>query len=283
MARDIRSLLVAATAALAFLIASTQVETRAGDSRRLTVGATTTLENSGLMDRLMPAFEAATGIRVRLVVRGTGEVLRAARSGDVDVFLAHDKAAEADFVARGHGVGRRDVMYNHFVIVGPADDPAGVRAMGDAAAALAKIAAAASPFVSRGDDSGTHRAERRYWRAAGIEPDGSSDRWYLEAGAGMGSVLNIAAGRDFYTLTDRGTWLSFGNRRRLEILVQGDRGMINQYGVTLVNPARHPHVRSREGRAFSDWITSTEGQRAIGDYRVNGERLFIPNARPKGS
>ncbi len=255
----------------------------AAERGRLTLATTTTTENSGLMAHLLPIFEASTGIRVRVVVRGTGQVLRTARDGDVDAFIAHDKAAELDFVEAGFGIERIDIMYNDFVLVGPVDDPAAVRGMDDAARALQRIAARRAYFVSRGDDSGTHRAERRLWRATSADPAASSGTWYLEAGAGMGTTLNIAAGKGAYTLTDRGTWLAFRNRRGLRILVEGDKRLVNQYGVTLVNPARHPHVRAREGRALIAWLASDEGRRAIADYRIDGRQLFFPNDATPGS
>ncbi|MCH7634784.1 MAG: substrate-binding domain-containing protein, partial [Proteobacteria bacterium] len=189
---------------------------------------------------------------------------------------------ERKFIAEGHGIERREVMYNDFVIVGPREDPAKVGGSNDAIRALQMIKKSGAVFVSRGDDSGTHKAERRLWRAAGIEPGGRSDPWYREAGSGMGATLNIAAGMNAYTLTDRGTWLSFRNRRNLEILVQGDPPLFNQYGIMLVNPAKHPHVKAKEGRQLIDWITSPEGQRAIGKFTVEGRVLFIPNFRAKG-
>lgn len=268
------TLLVAATAATVG---------RAAERTTLTLATTTTTENSGLMAHLLPIFEARTGIRVRVVVRGTGQVLRTARDGDVDVFIAHDRVAERAFVAAGFGVERRDFMYNDFVIVGPADDPAGIRGMTDAARALRRLAETKSSFVSRADDSGTHRAEQRLWRAVAIDPVAASGTWYLEAGAGMGTTLNIAAGKGAYTLTDRGTWLAFRNRRELASLVEGDKRLVNQYGVTLVNPERHRHVRAKQGRALIAWLVSEEGRRAIADYRIGGRQLFFPNQRPPGS
>ena len=264
---------------VAFIAALSSAEAGAAGERTLTLATTTTTENSGLMGHLLPLFEAETGIEVRVVLHGTGQVLRAARAGDVDLFIAHDKEAELAFLAQGYGIERRDLMSNDFVIVGPADDPAGINGMADAAQALARIAASGHPFVSRGDDSGTHRAERRLWQAAGIDPSAASGEWYLEAGTGMGSTLNIAAGRGAYTLTDRGTWLSFGNRGDLVILAAGDPRLFNQYGITLVNPERHPHVKAAEARAFMDWITGEEGQRAIAAYQIGGEQPFHPNAK----
>ena len=279
MARSLRLRRRAAFWAVAFIAALSSAEAGAAGERTLTLATTTTTENSGLMGHLLPLFEAGTGIEVRVVLHGTGQVLRAARAGDVDLFIAHDKEAELAFLAQGYGIERRDLMSNDFVIVGPADDPAGINGMTDAAQALARIAASsASPFVSRGDDSGTHRAERRLWQAAGIDPSAASGEWYLEAGAGMGSTLNIAAGRGAYTLTDRGTWLSFGNRGDLVILTAGDPRLFNQYGITLVNPSRHPYVKAAEARAFFDWITGPDGQRAIAAYQIDGEQPFHPNA-----
>ena len=280
MARAFQVFRAAAGTAFALFCTLCLPATATAGERTLTLATTTTTENSGLMGHLLPLFEAETGIEVRVVLHGTGQVLRAARAGDVDLFIAHDKEAELAFLAQGYGVERRDLMSNDFVIVGPADDPAGINGMTDAARALARIAASsASPFVSRGDDSGTHRAERRLWRAAGIDPSAASGEWYLEAGTGMGSTLNIAAGRGAYTLTDRGTWLSFGNRGDLVTLAAGDPRLFNQYGITLVDPSRHPHVKAAEARAFMDWITGEEGQRAIAAYQIDGEQLFFPNAK----
>ncbi len=278
MASSLRFVRRVAFWTVAFIAALSSAEAGAAGERTLTLATTTTTENSGLMGHLLPLFEAETGIEVRVVVHGTGQVLRAARAGDVDVFIAHDKEAELAFVAQGYGIERRDLMSNDFVIVGPADDPAGINGMTDAAQALARIAASGRPFVSRGDDSGTHRAERRLWQAAGIDPSAASGQWYLEAGTGMGSTLNIAAGRGAYTLTDRGTWLSFRNRGDLVVLAEGDPRLFNSYGITLVNPERHPYVKAAEARAFFDWITGPDGQRAIADYQIDGEQPFHPNA-----
>ncbi len=244
--------------------------------------STTSTENSGLLSYLLPIFESKTGIKVHVVAVGTGQALRAARNGDADLLMVHDKASELEFIAGGHGIGRRDVMYNDFIIVGPRDDPAKIGGINDAISALQTIKKSGAVFVSRGDDSGTHKTERRLWRAGGIAPEGRSDPWYREAGSGMGATLNIAAGMNAYTLTDRGTWLAFRNRRNLKILVQGDPPLFNQYGIMLVNPAIHSHVKVKEGRALIEWITSPEGQRAIGDFSVKGQVLFIPNFRAKG-
>jgi tungstate transport system substrate-binding protein len=250
--------------------------------RFITVASTTSTEQSGLFGHLLPVFTAKSGIEVRVVAVGTGQALRLGERGDADVVLVHDKASELKFVEAGYGVDRRDVMYNDFVLVGPKADPAAVRSSG-IEAALRRIAEAKTPFASRGDDSGTHKAELRLWRAAGVDPKAGDGAWYRETGSGMGPTLNTAAGMDAYTLTDRGTWLSFKNRQNLEILVQGDDKLFNQYGVMLVNPARHPHVKERDARAFMDWLTGAQGQRTIAEYRIDGERLFFPNARKAGS
>ncbi|MCH6576949.1 MAG: extracellular solute-binding protein [Proteobacteria bacterium] len=274
------SLLRAGLAAL--LLTATFASPGGAQERSVRMLSTTSTENSGLLSYLLPIFESKTGIRVHVVAVGTGQALRGARNGDADVLMVHDKASELKLIADGHGIERREVMYNDFVIVGPRDDPAKIGGTNDAISALQMIKKSGAVFVSRGDDSGTHKAERRLWRAAGIEPEGRSDPWYREAGSGMGATLNIAAGMNAYTLTDRGTWLSFRNRRDLEILVEGDPPLFNQYGIMLVNPAKHPHVKAKEARALIDWITSPEGQRAIGKFTVEGRVLFIPNFRAKG-
>ena len=250
---------------------------RAGDF--ITVASTTSTQNAGLFDRLLPLFEAETGIEVRVVAVGTGQALRLARNGDADLLLVHDGPAEEAFVAGGYGSERFDLMYNDFVVVGPASDPAGIAGMGDAAAALARIAAAKAPFVSRGDDSGTHRRERALWEAAGLDPSGASGTWYREAGQGMGATLNTATMMEAYTLADRGTWLSMRGRLDLRVMVEGDAGLRNQYGVTLVSSERHPHVKAAPARRFAEWLLSPAGQAAIDGFTIDGERLFIPNAR----
>ena len=274
------SLLRAGLAAL--LLTATLASPGTAQERSVRMLSTTSTENSGLLSYLLPIFESKTGIRVHVVAVGTGQALRGARNGDADVLMVHDKESELKLIADGHGIERREVMYNDFVIVGPREDPAKIGGNKDAIRALQMIKKAGAVFVSRGDDSGTHKAERRLWRAAGIEPGGRSDPWYREAGSGMGATLNIAAGMNAYTLTDRGTWLSFRNRRDLEILVEGDPPLFNQYGIMLVNPAKHPHVKAKEARQLIDWITSPEGQRAIGKFTVEGRVLFIPNFRAKG-
>lgn len=251
--------------------------------RFIILASTTSTENSGLFAALLPRFTERTGIEVRVVAVGTGQALRMGRRGDADVLLVHDRDAEETFVAEGWGLERFEVMFNEFVLVGPADDPAGVRDLGDAAAAVARIAAARVPFVSRGDDSGTHKAERRLWRAAGIDPVSETGSWYRELGSGMGATLNTAAAMAAYTLADRGTWLAFRNRRDLEVLVAGDPRLHNPYGVIRVNPARHPHVKAKSSGVFVDWLLSSEGQAAIADFRVAGEALFHPAATPPRS
>ena len=245
--------------------------------RFITVASTTSTEQSGLFKHLLPIFEARSGIQVRVVALGTGQALDMGRRGDADVALVHDKAAEEEMVSKGFFVGRRDVMYNDFVIVGPKADPAKARGK-DAVEALKRIAQARAAFASRGDKSGTHAAELRMWKLAGIDPTQGKGSWYRETGSGMGSTLNTASAMNAYSLTDRGTWLSFRNRGDLAIVVEGDRLMFNQYGVMLVNPLRHPHVKSAEGTAFMEWLTSREGQDAIAAYRIGGEQLFFPNA-----
>ncbi|HAQ32834.1 MAG: substrate-binding domain-containing protein [Alphaproteobacteria bacterium] len=243
----------------------------------ITVASTTSTQNSGLFGRILPLFTEATGVAVRVIAVGTGQAIRLARRGDADVLFVHDPRAEQAFVADGFGVDRREVMYNDFVVVGPAGDPAAISGMDDAAAALARIAAARAIFVSRGDDSGTNRAEHRIWKAAGLDPS-AFDPWYRETGSSMGASLSMASAVGAYTLSDRGTWLSFKNRGDLEILVAGDPRLFNQYGVTLVNPARFPHVKKTPALVFMDWLTSRAGQQAIAGHRIGGQQPFFPNA-----
>lgn len=252
---------------------------RADDRNFIIVQSTTSTQNSGLFDAILPKFRARTGIDVRVVAVGTGQALKNGRNGDGDVLLVHARAAEDRFVAEGFGVERRDVMYNDFVIVGPPDDPGRVEGMRDAPGALAKIAGARTLFVSRGDNSGTHIKERALWKASGVDPAGASGTWYREAGSGMGATLNTAVGMGAYTLTDRATWISFRNRRDFKILVEGDKRLFNPYGVMLVNPKRHRHVNAAGGRAFIAWLIGTEGQAAIAAYTVSGIRLFYPSAK----
>lgn len=243
----------------------------------IVVASTTSTEQSGLFGHLLSRFTASTGIEVRVVAVGTGQALKIGERGDADVVLVHDRVAEDQFVEKGFGVDRRDVMYNDFVIVGPASDPAKIAGLKDVAEALKRIAAKEAIFASRGDDSGTHKAELRHWQEAGIDVKAASGRWYRETGSGMGPTLNIASGMDGYALTDRGTWLNFHNRGGLKILVEGDPKLFNPYGVMLVNPARHGHVKVELAMRFIDWITSAPGQKAIADYKINGEQLFFPS------
>jgi tungstate transport system substrate-binding protein len=247
--------------------------------RFITVASTTSTEQSGLFGHLLPAFKTKTGIDVRVVALGTGQALDTARRGDADVVFVHDQAAEEKFVADGFGVARKEVMFNDFVLIGPKQDPAKTGGGKDILEALKKIADGKTPFVSRGDKSGTHAAELRYWKAAGLELDSIKGSWYRETGSGMGPALNTAAAMNAYILSDRGTWLSFKNRGNLAILVQGDTRLFNQYGVMLVNPAKHPHIKKDLGQQFVDWLVSAEGQQTINSYKIGGEQLFFANAQ----
>ncbi|MBI4755507.1 MAG: extracellular solute-binding protein [Betaproteobacteria bacterium] len=246
--------------------------------RFITVASTTSTEQSGLFGHLLPAFQKKTGIQVRVVALGTGQALDMARRGDADVVFVHDKAAEEKFVAEGYGLERQEVMYNDFVLVGPRDDPARARGK-DIVEGLRRIRAAGAPFVSRGDKSGTHAAELRFWKVAGIDVAANRGTWYKDTGSGMGPALNTAASLNAYILADRGTWLSFKNRRDLDIVVEGDTRLLNQYGVMRVNPAKHPHVKQAEGQQFIDWLIGDDGQKAIADYRIGGQQSFFPNAQ----
>lgn len=245
----------------------------------IVMASTTSTEQSGLFGHLLPAFKQATGIDVRVVAVGTGQALDTGRRGDADVVFVHDTAAEERFVAEGFATQRRNVMYNDFVMVGPKADPAGVKGR-DIAAALKKLATSPHPFVSRGDKSGTHAAELRLWKAAGVDVAAAKPTGYRECGCGMGPALNIASSTNAYVLTDRGTWLSFKNRGELAILVEGDKTLFNQYGVMVVNPAKHPHVKAAAAQRFADWVVSPAGQASIAGYRIGGEQLFFPNAAP---
>jgi tungstate transport system substrate-binding protein len=246
----------------------------------IVMASTTSTENSGLFKHLLPAFKAVSGIDVRVVAQGTGQALDGARRGDADIVFVHDMTAEEKFIADGFATARRDVMYNDFVLVGPKTDPAGARGS-DIAAGLKKVHDSAAVFVSRGDKSGTHTAELRQWKDAGIAITGKP-AWYKECGCGMGAALNIAASTNGYVLTDRGTWLSFKNRGALGVVVEGDARLFNQYGVMVVNPARHPHVKAGLAQQFADWVVSPAGQKAIADYKIDGEQLFFPNAKAGG-
>lgn len=242
------------------------------------VQSTTSTANSGLYDHLLPMFKDKTGITVNVVAVGTGQAIKNASNGDGDVLLVHAKSAEEKFVADGFGVERFDVMYNDFVFVGPPDDPAGVKDADGAADALKRIAAAAAPFASRGDNSGTHKKELSLWQAAGVDPSGDSGSWYRETGSGMGATLNAAVGMGAYTLTDRATWISFKNRGDFDIVLEGDDNLFNQYGIILVHPEKFPHVKVDAAQAFIDWVLGEEGQAAIAAYQLDGQQLFFPNA-----
>ena len=243
----------------------------------IVMASTTSTEQSGLFAHLLPAFKAATGTDVRVVALGTGQALDTGRRGDADIVFVHDQVAEEKFVADGFGLKRLPVMYNDFVLIGPAADPAKVRGK-DITAALQKVGTAGAPFVSRGDKSGTHAAELRYWKAAGTDIAAAKPAGYKECGCGMGPALNIAASTGAYVLADRGTWLNFKNRADLAILVEGDTRLFNQYGVMVVNPAKHPHVKVALAQAFADWVVSPAGQASIAGYKIGGEQLFFPNA-----
>ena len=245
----------------------------------ITVASTTSTEQSGLFKHLLPPFERKTGIQVRVVALGTGQALDMGRRGDADVVLVHAKELEERFVAEGHGVQRFAVMYNDFILVGPKSDPARVRGTNDIVAALQKVKAARAPFASRADRSGTHFAELSLWKTAGVDIAKEKGAWYRETGSGMGPTLNIASGMNAYALADRATWLSFRNRGALVVCVEGDKRLFNQYGVILVNPAKHAHVKKEMGQAFIDWLISSEGQQAIAGYAIAGQRLFFPNAQ----
>ncbi|PWE77387.1 tungsten ABC transporter substrate-binding protein [Bradyrhizobium sp. SUTN9-2] len=246
--------------------------------RTITVASTTSTEQSGLFGHLLPLFSRAEGIGVKVVAVGTGQALDIGRRGDADVVFVHDRTAEDKFMSEGQGVKRFDVMYNDFVIIGPKSDPAQISGSKDVVDALRKIATQKAPFISRGDKSGTHAAELRLWKEAGVDLSAGKDIWYREIGQGMGPALNMASSSNAYLLSDRGTWLSFKNRGELAILTEGDKRLFNQYGVMLVNPAKHPNVKAKEGQAFIDWLVSPQGQQAIAGYKVGGEQLFFPNA-----
>ncbi len=250
------------------------------DDRSIVVQSTTSTQNSGLFDHILPDFSDASGIVVKVVAVGTGQAIRNSMNGDGDVLLVHAREAEEEFVAEGYGIERFDLMYNDFVIAGPASDPAGVAGIANAATAFMHIARSGFPFASRGDDSGTHKKEMALWRNAGFDPTKHSGSWYLETGSGMGATLNVAANVGAYVLTDRATWIAFQNRGDLALLVDGDESLFNQYGVTVVNPERFPHVREEEARTFVDWLLSPSGQASIASYRIDGRQLFFPNAGP---
>ncbi len=276
MPRKLRTRFIAAVAVAGTLAAGSSF---AAD-KSIVLQSTTSTANSGLYDAILPSFTDKTGIQVHVVAVGTGQAIKNAMNGDGDVLLVHAKPAEEEFVADGYGMERFDVMYNDFVIVGPPADPAKIARGRDAAAAFQRIAETQSAFASRGDNSGTHKKEMALWQAAGVDPTADSGSWYRETGSGMGATLNAAVGMGAYAITDRGTWISFKNKGGYQILVQGDDNLFNQYGIILVNPEKHPQVKADEGQALIRWILSDEGQNAIAGYRLHGEQLFFPNAKP---
>jgi tungstate transport system substrate-binding protein len=251
--------------------------------KSIVVASTTSTQDSGLFSHILPLFKAKTGIDVRVVAQGTGQALDTGRRGDADVLFVHAKAQEEKFIAEGAGVKRYPVMYNDFVLIGPKSDPAGINGATEVVAAFKLIKAKAAPFISRGDRSGTHIAELDLWKAADIDIGKEKGPWYKDIGQGMGAALNTASASNAYVLADRGTWLAFKNRGDLAIAVEGDRRLFNQYGVMLVNPQKHPHVKTELGQAFVDWLVSAEGQKAIADYKIAGQQLFFPNASAPGA
>ena len=245
----------------------------------IVVASTTSTQDSGLFEHILPLFEKKTGIEVKVVAQGTGQALDTARRGDADVVFVHAKAQEEKFLQEGFGVKRFDVMYNDFVLIGPKSDPAGIHGTKDITAALVAIETKQAPFVSRGDRSGTHSAELKLWKEAGVDIQTAKGPWYKDIGQGMGAALNTASTMNAYVLSDRGTWLSFKNRGDLAVMVEGDKRLFNQYGVMLVNPEKHPNVKVKAGQAFVDWLISPEGQKAIAAYKIDGQQLFFPNAK----
>jgi tungstate transport system substrate-binding protein len=275
-------MVIARRAFLALAVALTAFAASA-QQRYITVASTTSTEQSGLFGRILPVFEKKTGIQVRVVALGTGQALDLARRGNADVVFVHARSAEERFLSEGHGVKRYPVMYNDFVLIGPRGDPAKVAGGKDIVEALRKIQTTQAPFVSRGDRSGTHVAEMDLWLLAGVDLEKVKGAWYRDTGQGMGPALNTAASMNAYILADRGTWLAFRNRGDLAVVVEGDKRLYNQYGVILVNPETHPSVKKELGQQFVDWLVSKEGQRAIADYKINGEQLFFPNAAQAGA
>jgi tungstate transport system substrate-binding protein len=272
-----RRLIIAATASLVFAGHAVAQE------KSIVVASTTSTQDSGLFNHILPMFKARTGIDVKVVAQGTGQALDTARRGDADVVFVHAKSAEEKFLAEGFGVKRYPVMYNDFVLIGPKGDPAGIKDSKDIVAALGAIKAKGADFISRGDKSGTHQAEINLWKVAGVDISKDKGPWYKEIGQGMGAALNTASASNAYVLADRGTWLSFKNRGDLVIAVEGDKRLFNQYGVMLVNPEKHASVKKDLGQQFIDWLVSAEGQKAIADYKISGEQLFYPNANDSGA
>jgi len=272
-----RRLLIAAAASLAF------AGSAIAQDKSIVVASTTSTQDSGLFGHILPMFKAKIGIDVKVVAQGTGQALDTARRGDADVVFVHAKPAEEKFLSEGFGVKRYPVMYNDFVLIGPKSDPAGIKGSKDIVSALSAIKAKGADFISRGDKSGTHQAELNLWKVAGVDIAKDKGPWYKEIGQGMGAALNTASAANAYVLADRGTWLSFKNRGDLGIAVEGDKRLFNQYGVMLVNPEKHPSVKKDLGQQFIDWLVSSEGQKAIADYKINGEQLFYPNASDSGA
>jgi tungstate transport system substrate-binding protein len=272
-----RRLIIAVTASLAF------AGQASAQDKSIVVASTTSTQDSGLFSHILPMFKAKTGIDVKVVAQGTGQALDTARRGDADVVFVHAKPAEEKFLSEGFGVKRYPVMYNDFVLIGPKADPAGIKGSKDIVAALGAIKAKGADFISRGDKSGTHQAEINLWKVAGVDIGKDKGPWYKEIGQGMGAALNTASASNAYVLADRGTWLSFKNRGDLAISVEGDKRLFNQYGVMLVNPEKHPNVKKDLGQQFIDWLVSAEGQKAIAEYKINGEQLFYPNANDSGA
>jgi tungstate transport system substrate-binding protein len=265
-------------AVCAFFVALMTASTSLADERAILVQSTTSTANSGLYDYLLPLFEAKSGIKVNVVAVGTGQAIGNARNCDGDILLVHAKSAEEDFVTEGYGTYRKDLMYNDFVIVGPSDDPAAITGLDDAVEAFAKIAESGALFASRGDDSGTHKKEISLWKAAEIDPSQSSGTWYRETGSGMGATLNTGIGMGAYVLTDRASWITFGNKQDFTVLLEGDADLFNQYGVIPISPAKCPSVKAEDAETFADWLVSAEGQDAIAAYLVDEQQMFFPNA-----
>jgi len=275
--------LLMALAALAPLALTPALSTAMAQDKSIVVASTTSTQDSGLFGYLLPLFKEKTGITVKVVAQGTGQALDTARRGDADVVFVHARSAEEKFLSEGFGVKRYPVMYNDFVLIGPKGDPAGIKGMKDVAAALKAIKDKNAPFISRGDRSGTHVAELKLWKDAGIDIEKDKGTWYKAIGQGMGAALNTAGAGNAYVLSDRGTWIHYKNKGDLAILVEGDKRMFNQYGVMLVNPAKHSTVKKDEGQQFIDWLVSPDGQKAIANYKINGEQLFYPNANDPGA
>ena len=266
------------TLAILFLLFSIST-THAEEGTFITLSSTTSTDNSGLLEYLVPKFKHKTGIDVRVIAVGTGRALLLGERGDADIVLVHHKPSEEQFIEKGFGIERRDVMYNDYVIIGPKNDPANIKNLNKAVDAFKQISHSGIPFISRGDDSGTHKKELELWHLTDIDIDSHNGKWYREAGAGMGATLNIANGMNAYTMSDRGTWLSFKNRDELTLLFENDPPLFNQYGIILVNPERHSHIKFNQAKQFSDWLISHEGQQAIANFTLEGKQLFFPNAQ----